>query len=121
MVQGFSILFLVAAAVILPLYVFNRITWKISDGRLVLKWKILMVIPITSLKLDLDEIEEVRTASFSKDAWFCYLFINGLRLDRAVLMVFHRRRGFFKKVFVTPEDPSSLIKQIRLSQPEQLA
>ena len=94
------------------LYVFASFTYTVSDGQLILRWKILKYVPFNSYRIDFDDIEEARMYRFPED----FISLDDIwgtlirnRNNRVILLT---KRRLTKKIYVTPENPNEFIKLI---------
>ncbi len=99
---------------LLILYVFSNFVYRPRKDMLLMKWRILGVIPYACRKVPLEEIEDARECSLNTDFADGYLFGNAFH-KRKVILILKRRKLrflFIKKIIITPEKPGQLISEL---------
>lgn len=103
------LLLVIATGVVLfsILYLFSSFSYQISEDSIVIQWKLLKYVPFNSRKIDIGNVREVRRFEFKKDILFGANLWGNLFTKEGVIVIL--KQGFFKRVYLTPEEPDKFI------------
>jgi hypothetical protein len=111
--------FLIGFAFFAALYVFASFSYELVDGCLVLRRKILAIIPFGCRRIPVSMIIEIRKFGAKRD-WLRGAEIYGkLFLRPGVLIML--RKGFCRRIYVTPSEPDNFIELLQTAQKKALS
>ncbi len=103
----FVVLFFASGiSLFLAYFVFGRFSYEICDDTFVVKRKLFFFIPFGKKKIPFANIQEIRPLNGFWDALRGAEVYGNLFLRRGVLVVL--KRGFFKRLFITPPNLKEL-------------
>ncbi len=111
-IYGMAIVLSISLAVLLVVYVFASFSYNISEDYLKMRRRILIYVPFSFLTIRIENIEEVRGFDLKKDLLTAVLIFGNVFRRKGVIVVLKRRFPFWKKIFITPENPQKFIEQI---------
>jgi hypothetical protein len=106
-----SLVVIIGLFLFLILYVFPTYSYVISGDSIYVKHKILKYVPFRSKKIIIKKIDTVRDFDFKKDIFSGGDIWGNLFIKRGVII--KCKKGFFKNIYVTPENPHQFIEQVR--------
>ena len=93
------------------LYVFASFSYEILENKIYIKWSILKYIPFNSLNIDIDQIVAIRTFDFKNDILAGGRIWGNLLTKKGVIIQLNK--GFFKNVYITPDNPKQFMEVAR--------
>lgn len=104
--------FIITLVILLTVYVFASFSYKISGDYLKFQRRILIYIPFTFFKINIQNIQEVKRSNLMRAFFSGALFFGNLFRRRGVIIVLKKRSLFRKRIFITPENPDKFMEQI---------
>lgn len=102
---------LIVVVMFMILYIFATFSYQIKNNYLLIKWKILGVIPFISKKIKVEEIENVRKFELNKDLFSSTLVLGNLFFKQGVILVFKKGNSKFR-IYLTPDEIEKFIAKI---------
>lgn len=95
----------------LVIYVFPTYSYTISENTIYVKHKIFKYVPFRSRKINLYKIETIGAFDFKKDIFSGGDIWGNLFIKKGV--VIKLKKGFVKIIYITPDNPSKFIEQVK--------